>query len=296
MNISCHLLGSAIVLAAAATARAQEEPVPVQPATPAPVFKPLDTLLHAPVLLAAKRDEAEAEEAAVAASDRVGMLADLVVDTLSHRITFAAVQTEDSMRAVPFMSLTWDAAQGAWILAGGKSVLANAKPLEPWRLDELHGAAAAAPAKDEGRQGEQQDTSATRDGETGKASAATSGRFVLASECAKREVAADDDVFATAVGMVIETNSGAPAFLRVAAGGGDVAIPFPALKVRKGTAAGEPDRFSLAMRKARAESAPRLDKDPKATLDDREFRVKLYEYFGIVTPAFDNSSRALLRK
>lgn len=281
-----------ILIGAAGMAAAQEQPLPVQPVVPVPALKPLNILLNTPVFLAAPKTE-DAGDQQAGQRDNAGLLSNLVIDTMTHRITFAVVNTEDVTRAVPFLTLTWDAGSGGWMLAGGKEVLAQAKPFEAWRIDELHGNVAEVSVDKTIGQERQVEDAERRTADAGKAPPTHSNRYLLATECAKREVAAEDGSFAAGVGLVIETNSGSPAFLRVAAAGGDVAIPFAALKARKTVTSNEQECFSVAMTKAKLESAPRLDKDPKNNLDDRDFRVQLYEFFGVVTPPFDNSNSAL---
>jgi hypothetical protein len=302
-NLSLSVL-SGMLLVAGGTALAQDkgqdnkgqEKAPLQPAAMGPVLRPLDRLLNATVFVAGRAADAEgAGGAAAAKRDNVGIVSNLVIDTQGQRITFASVHTEDGARAVPITSLAWDAASHAWVLAN-KDDLMKAKAFEPQRLDGLHGASAspAAAKKSAGgteKAGGEKSGESTGGAETEqealKASSADSGRYALATDCAKREVTGSDGRFGSAVGIVIEARTGQLAFLRVAANGGDVALPWSALQAKKTASPRDPQAYSVAMTKEKLEGAPRLDKDATSNIDDAAFRAKLYEYFGVSAPAFD---------
>lgn len=297
-NLSLSVL-SGMLLVAGGTALAQDkgqdkgqEKAPLQPVAMGPVLKPLDRLLNATVFVAGKAADADgAAGGATAKRDNVGIVSNLVIDTQGQRITFASVHTEDGARAVPITSLAWDAASHAWMLAN-KDDLMKAKAFEPQRLDGLHGGASASPAAAKKssateKSGEKATGGAETEQEVLKASSADSGRYALATDCAKREVAGSDGRFGQAVGIVIEARTGALAFLRVAANGGDVALPWSALQAKKTASPKDPQAYSVAMTKEKLEGAPRLDKDATSNIDDAAFRAKLYEYFGVSAPAFD---------
>lgn len=277
-----------VVLFAVVAAVAAQDPIPSDPPVgAAPSLQPLDRLLSATVFVTDAAAEEEGDDAA-AREKHVGVVSNLVIDTLAQRITWAAVQTGEGVRAVPYTSLKFDSGRHGWMLVGGKEELANARSFEATNLDELHETAAPAsrtkdsdPGKDDkGRDG-------SRDAKVVKTTSASTGRYLLATDCAKRDVVADDGRFATAVGLVLETDSGTPAFLRLAASGGDVAVPWAALKSSKPTAPGDRDAFWVAMTKSRMDTAPRLSRDGAASLDDRAFRDKLYEFFGVAAPPFE---------
>ena len=216
-----------------------------------------------------------------------------MIDSQGHRITVAAVHTGDGDRAVPFASLSWDAAGNAWLL-DNRDDLAKAKAFDPQRLDDMH--STLAEATDQKQQGaqKQQATGAGQDTNAQAAAPAGSGRYALATDCAKRAVVAIDGRFASAVGLVIEVRSKELAFLTVAASGGDVAIPWPALQASDPLA---PEQcFSLSLTNERLEAAPRLGKDPEAGLSNEAFRTKIYQFFVVAPPAFETSTSVAGKK
>lgn len=302
LTVSCLLAASSALSAAS-----QEPSVrgnQSQRQAGGPTLLAFDALVNTVVYVTPAKDEEGGEEGgADAATEDVGVLSDFVIDALAQRLTFAVVHTVEGPRAMPMGEMAWDRAKHGWHLTGGKAALARARTFEASRLDELHEerndgserSGSGGDGKDAKEGKGMADESGrlaargegVRSGAPGAGARAPSGRYLLATAAARRDVMADDGRFAPASGLVVEVRTGVPAFLRLSASGGDVAIPWAALGQRKPTAPGDREAFAVTMTKARLETVPRLNQDAASTLDNRAFRDKLYEFFGVVTPVFE---------
>lgn len=263
-----------------------------QPAT-APTLVALEDALNCKVVIRTAPDsgaaETKGERRANDKREALGVLTDLVIDSQTQRITHAAVQADDGARALPIDHLNYDATQRVWTFAGDKAAMAKASAFDARRLDDLHVARAV------GAHGEDASGSSSEQRKEGDGRASTktadSGRYQLATLYARREVFADDARFAAGIGLILEAQSHTLAFLRAVVADGDIAIPCAALQPPKAGAPHTTPHFTLALSKDKLAKAPRLGKDIDANLRERAFRAKLYEAFGVATPAYDSAGR-----
>jgi hypothetical protein len=250
-----------------------------------PRFSALDALLGAKVVSSSAdaagqrsgeqgKGKSDVENGKAASAD-IGVVTDLVVDLATRRITFAAVQVDAGARALPIADLEFDVTRRIWQWKGKQDALLRALEFRAQRLDALHSNIAEA--------------SATKKSESGKEAAiahADSGRYALASECAKRELHASDGRCATAKNLVFELNSASLAFLCASIDDGAVAVPAAALLTPTASDPGAAAVFSVSLAKDALRRVPRLGKDLKQ-IDERAWRTKLYDAFLVLPPAYE---------
>lgn len=291
-------LCAVLTLAVSLTAAPQESGT-AAPAAAGPRLVPFDTLVHAPVVVSAttpsKNEEGVTSEKGKDTPARptvVGTLRDIVIDTETYKLTLAIVDTSsgDGGRALPLKQLEWDDPNRQWILRD-KDAMAKAMSCDGVSLASLHrrrtdDSGAVEKAKEKAKEGRETVDSSVA-GVSGLDPAAA--RYVLTSLFGRRELMARDGRAGSGLGVVLETRAGALAFLRVATGRGDLAVPFAALRVIGPAGARELHAVHVDMDKATLDTAPTLGKEPKWTLDNAKFRAELYRFFGVPTPAFESA-------
>lgn len=230
------------------------------------------------------KDGAGKEKDSSAASS--GVVTDLVIDLTTRRITFAAVQVDSGARALPISALQFDAARKVWQWSGGATAMLRAPEFRAQRLDALHSNIVEASGEKQVDADKGRSDSGKATGKEAAIAHADSGRYVLASECAKREVHASDGRCATTKNLVFELGTASLAFLCASADGGDLAIPAGALLTQQPTSPAATPTFSVALGKDAVRRVPHLGKDLQQ-LDDRAWRAKLYDAFLVPSPAFE---------
>lgn len=288
----CAVLALAVSLAAA-----PQENAAASPAVAGPRLIPFETLVHAPVVVNAttpsktgegttseKGEKSEQVKDTPARLTVVGTLRDIVIDTETNKSTLAIVDTSDGGRALPLHQLEWDDADRQWILRE-EDAMKKAMPCDGVNLAGLHRKHTKDTGVGEKEGSETVDVSAAGISRRDPSDA----RYVLTSLFGRRELRARDGRAGAGLGVVFEVRAGALAFLRVAAGRGDFAVPFTALRVTGPAGAREPHLVHVDMDKATLDTAPLLGKDPKWMLDNAKFRAELYRFFGVPTPAFDSA-------
>lgn len=288
--IPITMLGTFAILLVGGHAPAQEPRavrVVVSTKRPEPHFAVADDLIGAPVALVEKRDPANADGSSTAKPDQeseriVGEATDILVDARTGRPYLLGVEVGDDVRAIDAMHVRWNQDEKRWMVEMSQADFDSAKFAidgDLTRLREATGRDAGSPAVVEA------------------SSLKSPGEPITVTQLAEVPVRGTEGEISSSSEVVVETTTGAVAFLAIDVGGllgigaHEIAVPFGAVELKveqpeDGSEGEEPERrLELAAGKPALEVLPEMENT--ASLQDTSLRRKLYDAFGVARPLYE---------
>jgi len=218
---------------------------------------------------------------------KLGTISDLVLDARKGRVLYAVLDSDSTTGAdrrrtpIHWKSLEYNAKKSMFTLAMTSNAVKRLPEFDSKTLQRL------------GRDVSATDATKQRKGDVGRDAAKwTRPSLVLVSKIAGCAVLADKDKLGSGDTLFLEPKSGCAAFLTVQTapppqGKTDYVVPWAALRFVEAKGK-QPMQLQLGRPKGALKAAPKLG-DEHADVNKAEFRKKVYEFYGVERPAYEQT-------